>query len=180
MGKVRKATGLYEVYDANDQFLGYSSSSATGDPGYINVTDSNGSNIVSVKGITTIGPPIRIPSLDKEVVIALNYGTPPFVTFYYTTADCSGTAYAGPIASYQVVGGIDYSTNPPSYHYYVGQGAPQNVTIQSYSTPGWACNMPSGPITFPTPGYFVQIAEVTLPFLTPVALPLRFKVVGTH
>jgi hypothetical protein len=180
-----KATGGLssgmEVYDANDQFLGYSSSFPTGDSGQI----TSGSPF-TFKSPTLSAPPIRIPGLDKEVVFGLwgAWGSLAGGILYYLSPDCSGPAYGAPITSYQIIGIPNFNAPPPCptcpmpQLFYTGQGTVQSVLIQSYVIPGFVCNYYGAPPN-PIGGWFVPLTEVTLPFVTPVALPLRFKVGGT-
>jgi hypothetical protein len=172
-----------EVYDANDQFLGYSSSFPTGDSGKI--TSGQGSPTWTYPNLSA--PSIRIPGLDKEVVFSLwgAWGSLAGGLLYYLSPDCSGPAYGAPITSYQIIGIPNFNAPPPCptcpipQLVYTGQETAQSVLIQSYVIPGFSCNN-YGALSNPISGWFVPLTEVTLPFVIPVALPLKFKVGGTN
>jgi hypothetical protein len=167
-------SSLFKVYDANNQFLGYSRSFPTGDSGSFSY---NGSSPPTWKYPTFSPPSVRIPELEREVVFYMTgaLGDVMGGTVYYTSTDCSGTAYGATITSYQI---LSY-WNGQQAVYYTGQEASQGVFIQSYQNANQGCNA-QGPLANPIYGWFVPLTQVTLPFNTPIALPLKFKVSGAN
>lgn len=160
------------VYDANDVFLGYTLSFPE-----------------ATQAVTLMGtaPTIYIPTLGKLITISLTTGMIASESFfYYTTQNCSGEAYVTQIGSYHITASIYIPSPPPPagsplpQAFYVGVGHPQPLTMLSSSTTypylgGGDCNT----VPQPLPVYFVPLTQVSLPFPTPVALPLKYKL-GTN
>ncbi len=173
-------SSVIEVYDANGQFLG----TTLGFPQGKLVLDSPspGSSMIAT------APPIYIPTLKKHTYISLLNGMisnnivgGSIGPFFFTTEDCSGgVAYALSMASYQIV----VSPTIPQV-FYIGTGQPQYLPMQSFSS---AYPLPSagdcnngGSTPPPMYGVFVELTQVpSLPFSTPVALPLDYRTGGAN
>jgi hypothetical protein len=181
-----QSSGLV-VHDANGQALGVTMGLAQGTYGGFTWEIANGGyykwNYPAILSQT-----IFIPSLNRQIIINLGSGFPEFGLssaqhFFYPTSDCSGQAYGGPIASYQIYWSPVYPSSPGPFErmaFYTGQGKPSYMDIYSFSSNypnfGWMydCNNLYPAPTFPVSGLFVPLNEISLPFTVPVQLPLQF------
>jgi hypothetical protein len=146
-------TGAIQVYDANNQFLGLLTGSAN-----------------------PYGTSFYIPSLQMSTSISMNkdLGSDAGDIWersgeaYFTSRDCSGTAYKKTGYAGQIFkrGG----------NYYINKNKPVYLDIHSETRPDVSC-FGTGSNGVSVSGFFQEDtpSQVTLPFQTPVALPLQFR-----
>jgi hypothetical protein len=129
--------------------------------GGVQVFDANGQYL----GISDGFPQIIVPSLSRSVILNINSGqVGSEFDLMFETANCTGSAYFWANMAYEIV---SHSGKP-----YGGEKAiPEPRTISSYLNSAGSCvtQAPYGPFAA------VRAIEITLPFSTPVALPLEFR-----
>jgi hypothetical protein len=145
-----QSVGAIQVYDANNQFLGLLTGSA----------NSYGTTlyIPSLQMSTTISP-------RKDIGADVGDIWEPSDEAYFTSQDCSGTAYKN---------GYNGQIFKRNENYYINKNKPVYLDIYSWTRSDGSCYSPgqkslSGFYQEDTP------TPITLPFQTPVALPLQFR-----
>jgi len=150
-----QGTALPKVYDASGNFLGISQ-------GFF-IYNSVGTFMVY--DIT-----IYLPSIQKMLIMSLQSGDIDGLTtnehFYYTSTDCSGTAYMtlGKASALSRDGASIVTGN--------NSILPAQITAKSHRPNGGSCIMNDW--SSPT---VVETLDITaqMPFTLPVAVPLQFK-----
>ena len=129
--------------------------------GGVQVFDANGHYL----GISDGFPYIIIQSLSRRTSLDIVTGNISWeATLNFETTDCTGTPYFGANAEYEVLSLLG--------KIYGGEKmTPEPHTISSYIDERATCYTiaPYGPL------HMVRAIEITLPFSTPVALPLEFR-----
>ena len=144
-----------EVYDAADQFLGYY------------VTSYGGSGYDGINNLDTV---VMIEPFKKHAYIEDISGELPIDSVYFESADCTGTPYTHNYNKYRVFRGH-------TGKYYTGTYM-QPVSLIYNSLYYYNSCQQSDPNQRPDglKAYSSVVAiEVTLPFTTPVALPMRLE-----
>ena len=108
---------------------------------------------------------IYMPSVDRFLHVNMNTGEIVGQDLYYESEDCSGdTAYAAAEAAYRIIRN--------GSHYFTGvKTLPANVEVNSaLRSLNLSCE------SFPETRLVVPVNGITLPFLLPVPVPLRFEI----